>query len=47
MEWFDGADAKQAAADALYKLAANPDEVVAWEWKSADGTHLLMLEHHC
>jgi hypothetical protein len=47
VRWFDSPEDKQAAADALYEAARWPDDVFPVEWKSDDGEHMLMLEHHC
>lgn len=38
---------KEAAADRLHAGAERPEDVVASEWKTADGAVLLLLEHHC
>ncbi len=45
--YYDSAEEKRAAADKLLDAAERPGDVVASEWKSADGTVLLLLEHHC
>ena len=47
IDWFTDAPAKQAAADRLYAAAKHPTNIRPSEWKSTDGTHLLMLEHLC
>jgi hypothetical protein len=41
------AEEKQVASDRLHAAAEPPENVVASEWKAADGTVLLLLEHHC
>ena len=45
--WFTDAPAKQAAADRLYAAASDPTNIRPSEWKSTEGTHLLMFEHLC
>ena len=45
--YYDSAEEKRAAADKLLDAAERPEDVVASEWRSADGTVLLLLEHHC
>jgi hypothetical protein len=47
IEWFTDAPAKQEAADRLYAVAKHRADIRPSEWKSSDGTHLLMLEHFC
>jgi hypothetical protein len=47
IEWAHTPDAKATAAERLYSGAARPDDVVASEWKSTEGTVLLLLEHYC
>jgi len=47
VKWFTGSLAKQTAADHLYAAASHPSDIRQSEWKSADGSHLLMLEHFC
>lgn len=43
----DDVGAKLAAADGLRATADDSEDVVASEWKTEDGSVLLMLEHHC
>src|SRR4051812_28750868 len=45
--FYDTVNDKEAAADSLLDAAEQPDNVVASEWRAADGTRLLLLEHHC
>ncbi len=45
--WFFSSDEKQAAAAALYDAARWTEDVFPTEWKSDDGEHMLLLEHHC
>ncbi len=45
--FYETVQEKQAAADRLYNGAERPENVVASEWKTADGTVLLLLEHYC
>jgi hypothetical protein len=47
VEFYDSPEDKQAAADRLVDSAERPEDMVASEWKAADGTVLLLLEHHC
>lgn len=46
-EQFDEPAAKAEAAEALFRMAEQPDDVVAHEWTTRDGRLLLMLEHFC
>jgi hypothetical protein len=45
--FYDTAEEKREAAARLYNAAERPESVVASEWKAADGTVLLLLEHYC
>lgn len=47
VDWTDGPEAKAAAAERLYDAAIRAEDVVASEWKTDEGTVLLLLEHHC
>ena len=47
VQWYSDREAKKAAADALYRDAADPREVEPREWKSDGDDHMLMLEHLC
>lgn len=45
--WFKHSDDKQAAAEALSAGLDPHGDIHPTEWKSDDGRHMLMLEHHC
>ena len=47
MAWHSTPEDKDAAASALLAKATHPDDVLASEWGSQDGTVLLLLEHAC
>jgi hypothetical protein len=45
--FYDTTHEKQAAAARLHDAAERPHHIVASEWRAADGTVLLLLEHFC